>query len=563
MVEDKDKLTREDTQKERDRIHRRVSEMKLERSSFEAHYRDLSEFVDPRRGRFFVTDRNKGDKRHKSILNSKATVALRKATAGMLAGAMSPSRPWFKWTTFDGTVDSDMKAKQWLELLQKLTLMVLSKSNFYNMAPTMLRELLLFGTGCMTHVDDFEDVARFYTHTVGSYMIAQDHRLVVDTIAREFQMTAQQLVGKFGVDAVSQSVRNNYDNGNYDAWHTVVHFIEPNPYRDDNELGSEFLPFRSVYYEPGKNREGFLSVKGFKRFPAYVPRWELTGEDIYATNCPGMTSLGDVKQLQVQEREKAKAIAKSVTPPLQGPASLRNQPISNLPGGVTTHAASASGGKIEALYQVDPRTQEILLDIDKTERRIDEAFFVQLFMAITEMQGIQPKNQLQLSQINEERLLQIGPVLEQVHGEWLSKMVQRVAEQILDAGIMPEAPKSLQGQDLDLEFVSALAMAQRSVATSAIERTVAFAGGLREAGWDVSDKINADGTLNEYANLVGMPARLVVPDEEAEQRRQARAQQMRQAEAMEQAQKAANIAKMASDAKLDDENVLSTATGRA
>jgi len=555
--------SKSDVQKDLDYLNRRISEMETERSSFISHWKELSEFVDPRRGRFFLEDRNKGDKRHKSIVNNHATVALRKATAGMFNGAMSPARPWFEYDLMNQDLLKDQATKAWLDMLKFVVLKVLVSSNFYQMAPVMLRELLLFGTGCMTHTDDFEDVARFYTHTCGSYLVAQNHRQVIDTFARKFQMTAIQMVSRFGYENCSVGVQNNYDRGNYGQWHTVYHFIEPNPFHDPSKLTSSFFPYRSIYFEPGKNKSenvGYLSRKGYKGFPVYVPRWETTNEDVYGTNCPGMTSLGDVKGLQFQEREKAKAIAKNNTPPMQGPTSLRNQPIANLPGGFTGTSAS---GQIKPLYEVDPRIQEMMMDIKATEGRIDEGYFVPLFMAITEMQGIQPKNELQLKQIDSERLLQLGPVLEQIHGEWLSKMVLRVSHQVIAAGIMPPKPKQLQGHDLGLQFVSALAMAQRSVALGSIERTVSFAGALRVGGWDVSHKIDPYGVFEDYAALNGFPQKRIVDDATAQAQQQAQLAAMQQQQALDNGQKVLNMAKMASDAKLNDKSVLSKVTGNA
>ena len=563
-----EQLMGSDLTKDRDYLNRRFSEMKTEFSSFRSHYKELTDFIDPRRGRYFTEDRNKGDKRHKNIINNTGGMALRTATAGMMAGAVSPSRPWFEWTTMDKDLMRSHAVKMWLRMFQRIILLIVAKSNFYNMAPSLIKELLQFGTGCMTHVDDFDDVARFYTHTAGSYMIAQNHKLEVNVLGREFQMTISQLVTQFGLDKVSPAVRAQWDRGNYGQWCTVRHFIELNPYRDEElgQLNSEFLPYRSVYFEESTStadaKQIFLSRKGFKGFPAYVPRWTTAGEDIYGTDCPGMTSLGDIKQLQQEEKDLAKAKAKQNTPPLQGPPSLRNQPVTNLPGGVTINTMPGQG-KIEPLYQVDPRVQEILQGIDNIQRRIEKAFFVDIFMAITEMAGIQPKNELQLSQINEERLLQLGPVLEQVHGEWLSRTVRRVAQQVLDAGIMPDAPEELQGKELDVEFVSALAMAQKSVIISGIERTLNFATGMANSGFEnILDKVDADKAFEEYAELVGAPARLIVPDEEVREKRRIREEQMNRAQQLEMGQQAANIAKMASDAKLGDDNVLSSAVGR-
>lgn len=64
-------------------LERQREALKGERSTFDDHYRDLSEFVQPRRGRFSISDRNKGDRRHHRIINSKATWALGVAVAGL------------------------------------------------------------------------------------------------------------------------------------------------------------------------------------------------------------------------------------------------------------------------------------------------------------------------------------------------------------------------------------------------------------------------------------------------------------------------------------------------
>ncbi|KKL55598.1 hypothetical protein LCGC14_2253850, partial [marine sediment metagenome] len=218
----------------------RLGSLKAERSSFENHYFELSQFVQPRRGRFFTADRNKGDKRYSSIINSHATQAHRTARAGLFAGTMSPTRPWFSLVTPDPALMEFQPVRIWLDERERTIRAILNQSNFYNMAPVMLGELLLFGTGCMTHVDDFQDVARFYTQTVGSYFIAQNERFEVNTLVREFERTTEQLVKQFGLVNVSQRVRDAYDKGNYDLWHPVVHFIEPNPHHDDGKLESKF-----------------------------------------------------------------------------------------------------------------------------------------------------------------------------------------------------------------------------------------------------------------------------------------------------------------------------------
>jgi len=141
---------------------RRLSAMSIERSSFIPHYRELSEFIQPRRGQFLISDRNKGARRHQSIINSRATRAHRIARSGMFAGIMSPTRPWFKLETRDKNLMRVARVKEWLYSVELVMRQTFDQSNLYNMAPVLLGELLLFGTGAMAQVDDDVAVARFF-----------------------------------------------------------------------------------------------------------------------------------------------------------------------------------------------------------------------------------------------------------------------------------------------------------------------------------------------------------------------------------------------------------------
>ena len=205
----------------RDHLNGQLGALRSERQSFISHYQDLSGLIQPRKGRFLTSDRNRGESsRHQrnKIINSHGTQALRTARAGMLSGIMSPARPWFALSSLDPEMMEYLPVKIWLAGVEMRLREIFNSSNLYNMAPTMIGEVLLFGTGAMSHVDDFDDVARFYTHTAGSYMLAQDEKFKINTLCREFEMTTDQLVKEFGVENVSQGVKDAYERGNYQQW---------------------------------------------------------------------------------------------------------------------------------------------------------------------------------------------------------------------------------------------------------------------------------------------------------------------------------------------------------
>ena len=538
-------------------FQRRLTALEKERQSFDYHWKDLSENIQPRRGRFFVQDRNRGWKRHNLIVNSTATRALRTATSGLLAGIMSPTRPWFNLDVTQQELGEKPAVKIWLSEVERRMRAIFNQSNLYNMAPSMLSELLLFGTGCMLHVNDKKDIARFYTQTVGSYFLAQNDRHEIDTLYREFQMQVGAMVKQFGLRNVSTQVQRSYDLGDYDLWHDVCHAIEPRVEGSARNPFSTNKPFRSIYFEKTSisEKSSILRESGFDHFPAYCPRWDLTGEDIYGTNCPGMIVLGDVRQLQVQEKRKAQAIDKMVNPPLKAPPSFRNVPVSTLPGGLTVYdEATALSGGLEPVYQVNPQVNHLVMDIEKTEMRIKDTFYIDLFLAITDMEGIQPRNQLEIMQRNEERLLQLGPVLEQLHGEFLDKLVDRTFIQLQEAGGMPKAPPELEGQVLKVNYISSLAQAQRAVATGSIERIATFIGGMAEVFPNISDKFDADQAVDEYSSAILAPPRIVRSDEDVAAIREQRAAEAEQAKALEAMTMGAEMAKTASETSANEQN---------
>ena len=546
-------------QTRRDYYERRRSGLKSERSSFDAHYKELSQFVKPRQGRFELTDRNKGTKKHQNIINSRATRALRIATAGMFAGNMSPAKPWFELVTENLELMQFQPVKEWLQFTARQMRAIFNASNLYSMAPTMLSELLLFGTGSISHEDDSDTLARFYAHTVGSYMISQNAKFQTDTLVREFEMTAEQMAGKFGIENLSMSVRNALDkpNPNMHQWFPVVQFIEPNDEFRPNSPFSKFKKWSSVHYEPGnREKEMFLSEKGFDEFPNYSPRWEVTGEDVYGTDCPGMTALGDIKQLQTEEKRKGQGIEKQVNPPLTGPPGVRNVPVSSLPGGLNIYQMQGTQ-KLEALYNVQINLADLTQDIQEVERRIDAAFMVELWLAISEMEGIQPRNQLELAERNSERLLQVGPVLERIQGDVLDPLINRTFNQMRRADLLMPIPPELQDQELRVNYVSSLAQAQRAVDTKGITRLSDYVAFLVSQGLSDGRKLDGDAAITEYADLIGTPPRLIASDKDVAAEREQEAQQQAAAANLEAAKTLGQAAGSAGQVNLEEDNPVS------
>ena len=128
-----------------------------------------------------------------------------------------------------------------------------------------------------------------------------------------------------------------------------------------------------------------------------------------------------------------------------------------------------------------------------------------------------------------------------------------------EAGILPPPPQELQGRELQVEFVSVLAQAQRAVATNGIDRFVMSLGQVAEIKPEVVDKLDADVWADKYADMLGVDPNLIVAGDKVALIRQQRAQQQQAAMQAQQAEQAAGAAAKLGSIKTGEQNGLTDA----
>lgn len=555
----------------RSRILRRYVTLENDRSSWRNHWMELSDYLIPRRGRFlYTTMDDRGKKRNNKIIDSTGTQALRTLSAGMMSGMTSPARPWFRFSMEDDTLMDDHAVKTWLADVERIVRGILQKSNFYNSAFTVYSELGAFGTAPLYRQRSFDSVIRFRPFTAGEYVIAENESGVVDTLGRSFTMTVSQVIQKFVIQpdggedwtGVSRATRNLWNQKNYDTLVPIIHLIEPRrkAERDPNNFSHAHMPFKSQYMEQGAENDELLDIRGYRKFPAYIPRWDVLPGDVYGRS-PGMDELGDIKQLQQQQKRKAQAIDKMVNPPMTAPTSLRGKPSSVLPGQTTYVDPSQGGQSFVPAYQVQPRLNEMQQDISEVQQRIQRGFYADLFamMINSDRRNI---TATEIVEKQSEKLVLLGPVLQRLNTELLDPLLDDVFDFAQEAGLLPEAPEALQGVELRVEYISLLAQAQQAVAASALERTMGFVGNMVAVFPEAADNINADEAVRQYAEVLGNSPDLMNDSKEVDSKRKAKADAALAAQAMETAQVGAQGAKVLSETDTQNPNALTDLLGR-
>lgn len=539
----------------RKRLLVRKNSLWTERSTWDTHWREISRYQQPRLGRFFSTEVNDGKKRHQNIIDNTAVLAARTLAAGMMSGMTSPARPWFKLALQDSELMEYGPVKAWLHEVNQLMLSIFSVSNTYRSLHSCYEELGLFGTWADFVLDDFDNVIHHYPLTVGEYALGHDYKGNVDTLYRDFQMTVSQLVGQFGLENCSKTVQNMYKRGNYDAWVNVIHAVEPRHDRDVRKRDSLNAKFKSIYFEPqcDDGYEKYLRESGFDRFPALCPRWVVTGNDIYGQS-PGMEALGDVKQLQREQLDKGQAIAYKVRPPLQMPTAYRNAEHNALPGGIMFVDSASPTGGVRTAFEVNLDLNHLLEDIRDVRERVRAAYYADLFLMLANdtRSGV---TATEVAERHEEKLLMLGPVLERLHNELLSPLIDITFERVANAGLLTgkrQPPPELEGMELKVEFVSVLAQAQRQVAAGGMDRLLGTVSQIAAVKPEVLDKVDFDQVVDDYAEIFGVNPEIVIPDDAVAEMRTQRAQQMAQQQAAASAPAMVDTAKTASEIDVDN-----------
>lgn len=568
----------------RNRLEKLRSKVELERSSFDATWRELAQYYLPMRPRFATSDHNRGERLNDSIIDSTGTQAANTLRSGMMAGITSPARPWKRLTTPDPSLAELGPVKGWLHLVDQRMDTVFSRSNLYDSFQEMYLDLVIFGTAAMIIEEDFFSTIHITTLPVGTYAIANDRKRRVNVCTRLLRMTVRQMVDEFGELDLNGKILNrekfsthvlelwDRKDGDRETWVDVAHVIYPNDSYHPERHESKYKRFASCYYEIGTagsvtgnylnsdlDDTKFLRESGYDIFPVIVLRWSVSGSDVYATDCPGMTALGDVKQLQVMERKGAQALEKHVNPPLNVPQDLMNAAISLLPGARNHVQDGQHRQGVRPVHEVKPALADLEVKEEQIRNRIRETFFVPLFLMFANVD--REMTAREVAERQQEKLLVLGPVLQRLDRDGLKPIIDITYAIMERQGQLDDldTPEELEGVELKIEYISILSQAQRAIGIEGLHQILELYMALVKVGADPEAllKIDLAQLIDEVSQMLGVPPRVIRSDEVvAELAAEIRKSQQAAAQA-EQAKNVTGSVKDLSQSTLEGDSALS------
>ena len=505
---------------------KRYDRLKSQRQNWESHWQEVADYMMPRKADV-TKSRSKGDKRTELIFDSSPLQAVELLAASLHGMLTNPSTPWFSLRFKQDEMENEDEAKEWLESATETMYTAFNKSNFQQEIFELYHDLITFGTAAMFIEEDDEDNLKFSTRHINEIYIAENDKGKIDTVFRKFTLSARAAIQKFG-ENVSRNIQTVNAKDPYEEV-DIIHAVYPRKDFDPKKQDKGNMPFESVYLEAESGNE--LSVSGFREFPFVVPRYLKASHEIYGRS-PAMTALPDVKMLNEMSKTTIKSAQKQVDPPLLVPDDGFILPVRTVPGGLNFYR-SGTRDRIETL-NIGANTPLGLNMEEQRRNSIRNAFYVNQLM----MQNGPQMTATEVIQRNEEKMRLLGPVLGRLQSELLKPLIDRTFSILLRKNLFRPAPEFLAGQDIEIEYVSPLAKAQKSTELQSIMRAIEIMGSLANVA-PVFDHINMDKLVRHLADIVGVPQKVLKPQSQLNAERQEAQAQQQEMQQMQQLQQVA------------------------
>jgi len=514
-------------------IVQRLEALESYRAPWESMWQDCTDYVNPRRGDFKAKQARGSATRFDKVFDSTAPLANEQLASGLHGHLTNTAERWFSLRV-PGIEPTDSMSR-WLQstvdMMFERTFNVAS-SNFITAVHELYMDLGSYGTGVFFTEDRPGKSIGFRTFHLADCFVMENHEGVIDTVYRKYKHTARQLVQLYGpvlpkkiMDIAAKSPFQEF---------TCVHAVEPRADLNYDKKDKDSMPWKSCYVLVEEKL--LLKEGGYQEFPYMVPRWSKTSGEIYGRS-PSMTCMPDIKMVNEMMKTTIRAAQKATDPPLMVPDDGFMMPLRTIPGGLNYYR-SGTADKIEPL--IGGERPDIGLDfIESRREHISKAFHVDWMML---KEGPQ-MTATEVLQRQEEKMRLMGPMVGRVQSEFLGPMIERIFALMLRRGELPQAPQELEGVDLQIDYVSPIARAQKSTLVFNFSRFLEQMTPLAQMKPEIFDNIDADATFRWAHKTLDAPMETLVDAKKVQENRQAQQQAMAEQQQMAAAQQQAGTMK--------------------
>ena len=516
-----------------DRVKSAVAQfeqLKQARFGFEDLWQQIADNEVGRRD--FSTIRTPGDRRMGEIHDITALLS-GELLAGALHSLMTNSASkWFRLGLEEPGLVDDPDVRLWIDEVaepQMYNAINRPEAGFNPQMHEVYFDLTVFNTASLAIEEEAGKGAVFSSRPLYEIFIAEDAFGRIDTIFRNVRMSARQAKQRWQERAPKKAldlVAKDKPEERVD----ILHAIRPNEKPVPGRLDFTGMPWSSLYIDT--KEKTLIDEGGFWELPIMVPRWSKDPGEVYGRG-PGITALADAKMLNAMWKTIIKGAQKMVDPPMLMDNDGVITQLRTSPGSVTIQEATSLRENSVRPLLTQGRPDLGIDLVNRKQQNIQSAFHSEVlplfnspYMTATQVLELVQQAQRFLS-----------PILGRLQSELLEPMIQRIFGIELRAGRLDPIPEILAGQNVQVEYISPIARAQKASDVSAIVETFQLAAELDTVIPGTLDNLDADLALREVADAKGVPVSIVrdanFVAEIRERRAELQAQQRQQQELLE------------------------------
>ncbi len=474
-----------------------------ERVEYEALWETAYKYIAPERALIYSRTKRTPSEIQDEVFDSSAIDAAERLNNLLLSG-LTP--PWQKWMRIvPGVAINDDAEREALRpaLMQVENLMfsLLTRSNFYQEIQPSVLDRIVGGTHGIMMVPDTEaQRLRFKAIPLGELAIREDDSGQVVTIARKYKLSIKQMIMKYG-NRVPQELRDVEDKKQNAIDQEIIAF------NDQNAAGL----WRFVVVHKGK---GKILEEETKQNPRiFVSRWSKVPGSVYGRG-PGLRALSDVRALnkvkEMQLKNAAKAVAGVYTVVDDGvinPYTLTFEPGTFLP--------VASNDRQNPSIQELPASGDFnvsLFTIEELRKGIERTFMADNFGPVDQT----PMTATEVSQRSRIIAQDMGSTIARLQFEMLLPIIRAVYAAMSEMELVP-SELQIDGETLDVEFVSQLAQAQQAVDEQNLLEYTQIATQFGEIDPKAGLIIDVHRALRKLAEIKHIPPQVIRNENEIEE----------------------------------------------
>ena len=451
-----------------------------------------------------------------------------------------------RWFSFDAPArlrGIDV-VEQWFKYCSEIVALELARSNFYSQIHQVYLDRGAFGTAVLHCESGRSNFLNFKKFAVGTYSLAENDEGAVDTISREFMLTARQAMQWFGRESLSNEIVKSFDERSgkrREKEFCFIHQCFPRA-MDEIELGkmdAQNKPFASIYLE--KKEKKVVRVSGYEEQPFFATRylpWECTPNAVYGW-CPAAYALADMRQLNFLQKQLDALAEVKAFPRMLFPDTHKDE-IDLRASGITYYDSANPNG-VPRTWATEGEYNVGLDRVAQKQKSVREAFHVDIFRMFGEGQLDKTMTAREVAERSSEKLGQVSPTFATMTSEFLSPVLQRVFKMHLRGGMFPPPPKEIMIQDPtgiympepEVTYSSRIALAIKALENVSFSHVSEMWKETIPVKPEIMDNFNWDRAFRDTARNSGLPARWLMDERQMAEIRQSRAQQQAEMERMQ------------------------------